>query len=63
MKIVYGHLGRGIFWIRIWNGNGIKFKNIKRHPLLFSERNAHDFSRFYIRIGNLFIAHLKPNQP
>ena len=46
--------GNGIFWFRLWhNGPGLKFKNLKKHPMLFSERNGYTK---HIVIGNYFIS-------
>lgn len=49
MKILQTYKGSGIWWFRIF-GYGIGCKNIKKHPLLSSEKDGY---YKYIKIGNL----------
>ena len=51
------HKSIGFLWFRLF-GYGIVFKDVKRHPLLFGERNG--FTK-YLKIRNLIIRFLKPN--
>jgi len=46
----------GFWWFRFW-GYGLHGKNIKKHGLLFSERNGYTK---YFKIGNWIIKILKP---
>lgn len=43
-------------WIRFFGGAGIKWKDVRIHQLIFSERNGYVK---HIEIGNWFIGYLK----
>lgn len=45
-KPFYYHREAGLFWFRIF-GRGLYFRDTRRHPLMFSERNGYrDFWLF-----------------
>ena len=54
-NVLYYYCGRGMFWFRIF-GKGLHFRNINKHPLVFSERNGYTK---YLLIGNIVIKVLK----
>jgi hypothetical protein len=39
-KIFCGHVGYGILWFRVF-GKGIKVKDLRKRPLVFSERSGY----------------------
>lgn len=57
--IGYLYVTDGLFWVRFFGGNGFHGKNIKKHPLLFSERMGY---RKYIKIGNWSFRFLKKSK-
>lgn len=52
------HKTKGMFWIRLF-GTGLMVKNIKIHPLLFSQRYGYVKG---IKIGKYWIQFLKRNK-
>lgn len=55
MRLLQAHRYEGGWWFRIF-GIGLYAKDIRRHPLLFSERNGY---RRYIRLGAWVIGILR----
>lgn len=49
---------KGFFWVRLF-GIGLHIKDIRTHPLLFSERYGHSK---YIQIGSYRIRYLNYNR-
>lgn len=56
MKVFSHYYEPGFYWFRIF-GKGFAFKNIKKHRMLFSERNRLEK---YILIGNILIKKCRP---
>lgn len=56
MRIFSKYQDKGFWWFRIF-GWGLHGKNIKLHPMLFSERNR---KVKFIKIGNWIFKILKP---
>ena len=40
-RLFYLNYEKGLWWFMIWNRYGLAGKKIKKHPLLFSERNGY----------------------
>ncbi len=65
MRVIDWNCGRGFFWVRVF-GRGVQVKDVRLHPLLFSERNGY---RRVLRLGPLAVVWLPkwrrvvPGQP
>jgi hypothetical protein len=55
MRWIEGRRVSGLFWIRVF-GRGFHVKDVRRHPLLFSERNGYCRR---VQVGNWSIKALK----
>ena len=53
-RVFCHYKGDGFYWFRLF-GRGLKFKDITKHRLLFSERNGYEK---YIKIGNWIVGYL-----
>ena len=54
-KVLSFYYKNRLGWIRFFGGAGIKWKDVKLHPLIFSERNGY---KKYIKVGNWIISYL-----
>ena len=58
MRILQKHYNNGTGWFRIF-GYGLKFKDLNRHSLLFSERNGYTK---WLKMGHWYVGLLKPDK-